>query len=106
MPLEGHWKKQNTPLRRLAPRERKVGIVVLAVTLAAMVAVIVAAGTSYTRSGPEPGCIRVVVAGKTGGEVVAACGAEARVTCTHSARFDDPRSRDVVANCRRAGILE
>jgi hypothetical protein len=106
MPLEGHWKTQNTPLRRLSPRERKVGIAVLVVTLAAMVAVVIAAGTSYTRSGPAPGCIRVVVAGKTGGEVVAACGAEARIACAHSAKFDDPRSRDVVANCRRAGILE
>jgi hypothetical protein len=104
MPLEGHWRKQNTPLRRLTPRERKVGIAVLAVTIAVVVAVILAAGTGTSRPGPAAGCIRVVVAGKTGGEVVAGCGAEAEAICAHSAKFDDPRSRDVTANCRAQGI--
>jgi hypothetical protein len=106
MPLEGHWRTQNTPLRKLTPRERRVGLWALLVTIAAMVVVIVLAGTSFTKPGPAPGCIRVVVAGKTGGEVVAACGTEAEVACAHSAKFNDPRSRDVVAHCRRAGILE
>jgi hypothetical protein len=104
MPLEGHWRKQNTPLRKLTPRERKVGIAVLAVTIVAMLAVIFAAGLDFSRPGPAQGCIRVVVAGKTGGEVVAGCGAEAEAICAHSAKFDDPRSRDVTANCRAQGI--
>ncbi len=104
MPLEGHWRKQKTPLRKLTPRERRVGVAVLAVTVAAMLVVIFVAGIGFSRSGPEQGCIRVVVAGKTGGEVVAGCGTQAEAICAHSAKFDDPRSRDVTANCRAQGI--
>ena len=103
MPLEGHYRRVNTPLRRLGTRERNVAIAAVAVTLVALVVVILAtAGDS--RPGPAPGCIRVVVAGRVGGEVVAGCGAEARAICARSATFDDPRAQKIVESCREAGI--
>ncbi|HWW67045.1 MAG TPA: hypothetical protein VNY83_03590 [Solirubrobacterales bacterium] len=103
MPLEGHWRRVNTPLRRLETRERNVAIAAVGVTLVALVALILAtAGDS--RPGPAPGCIRVLVAGRVGGEVVAGCGAEAKAICTRSATFDDPRARKIVESCRQAGI--
>jgi len=103
MPLEGHWRRVNTPLRRLGTRERNVAIVAVGVTLVALVALILAtAGDS--RPGPGPGCIRALVAGRTGGEVIHACGAEARATCARSATYHDPRAQTIVESCRQAGI--
>jgi hypothetical protein len=103
MPLEGHWNRTNTPLRRLSARERKLVIAGLAVTVAALLALLLAtAGDS--RPAPATGCIRAVVAGRVGGELVHPCGNEARATCARSAGFDSPRSRTIVAACREAGI--
>jgi predicted metal-binding membrane protein len=103
MPLEGHYKRANTPLRRLARRERNIVLAGLAVTVVALVALVLAtAGDSQPP--PAPGCIRVVVAGRVGGELVHACGTEARVACTRAANFDNARSQTVVAACREAGI--
>jgi hypothetical protein len=104
MPLEGHWTRQNTPLRKLTPRERKVAIGVLAVTLVAVVAVIVAAGPGTSKPGPAEGCIRVVVAGRTGGETVVGCGAKAKGYCAHAALYADPRAEKILAACRDAAI--
>jgi hypothetical protein len=103
MPLEGHWQRVNTPLRRLTARERWVTIAVLAVTATALLGLILATGGD-SRPQPQRGCIHVVVAGRVGGEVVAGCGAEARSICAHSARFHDPRAREVAEHCRVAGI--
>jgi ABC-type hemin transport system substrate-binding protein len=103
MPLEGHWRRVNTPLRRVTTRERNVAIAVVAVTLVAL-AILILATAGDSRPAPARGCIRVVVAGRTGGEIVAGCGAEARATCARSATFDDPRAQKIVESCRRAGI--
>lgn len=103
MPLEGHWRRTNTPLRRLPARERNVVIAGVAVTLVALVALLLAtAGDS--QPGPEPGCIRVVVAGRVGGELVHGCGAEAKAICARSATFDNERARTIVAHCEERGI--
>jgi hypothetical protein len=40
MPLEGHWRTVNTPLRRLTARERNVVIAGLVVTIVAVFALI------------------------------------------------------------------
>ncbi|MFN8162652.1 MAG: hypothetical protein U0R26_02260 [Solirubrobacterales bacterium] len=103
MPLEGHWRRTNTPLRRLSARERNVVIAGLAVTLVALVALLLAtAGDS--RPAPAPGCIRVVVAGRVGGELIHGCGAKAKAICARSATFDNERARTIVANCEERGI--
>jgi hypothetical protein len=103
MPLEGHFQRVNTPLRRLTKRERNVVIAGLAVTLAALLALILATA-SDSRPQPAAGCIYTVVAGRTGGEPVHGCGAEAEAICAHSARFQDPRAEKVVEVCREAGV--
>lgn len=103
MPLEGHFQRVNTPLRRLTKRERNVLIAGLAITLISLVGLILAT-QSDSRPQPASGCIYTVVAGRTGGEPVHGCGAEAEAICAHSARFDNPRSETVVAACREAGV--
>jgi hypothetical protein len=103
MPLEGHWRTTNTPLRRLGPRERNVVIAVMAVTVVAILGLLLVP-PSESQPAPAPGCIRVVVAGRVGGEVLHPCGAEAKLTCARSASFDTPRSRTILASCKEAGI--
>lgn len=103
MPLEGHYRRVNTPLRRLTPRERNVVIAGLAVTLIAVLGLILAtAGDSQPPA--AAGCIRVAVAGRVGGELIHPCGAEARATCARATTFDNERSHTIVAACREAGI--
>lgn len=103
MPLEGHYRRVNTPLRRLTPRERNVVITGLAVTLIAVLGLILAtAGDSQPPA--AAGCIRVAVAGRVGGELIHPCGAEARATCARATTFDNERSHTIVAACREAGI--
>ncbi len=102
MPLEGHWGKQQR-LRRLTKRERNVVAGGLIVTVVA-IAILIFAAAGGSQPDTPTGCIKVVVAGKTGGEVVKGCGVEAEKICAHSAKFSDPRSRDVVASCRRQEI--
>lgn len=103
MPLEGHFQRVNTPLRRLTKRERNVVVAGLAITLVALLALILATA-SDSRPQPAAGCIYTVVAGRTGGEPVHGCGTEAEAICAHSARFDNPRSETVVEACHEAGV--
>jgi hypothetical protein len=103
MPLEGHWQRTNTPLRRLSPRERNVVIAGLAVTVVAVIALIVATAGS-TQPAPAPGCIRADVAGRVGGERIHPCGRAAEATCARSRGFDSPRSRTILEACEAAGI--
>jgi hypothetical protein len=103
MPMEGHWRRVNTPLRQLTARERNVLIAGTTATILAIVALVLAtAGGS--RTAPGPGCIYVVVAGRVGGEPVHGCGAEARAICARSTRFDNPRAETIGEACRHAGI--
>jgi len=103
MPLEGHWRRVNTPLRRLTTRERNIVIAVVAVTIAGVVALILAT-IDDSRPAPAPGCISAVVAGFTGAEPLEACGARARRICAANAGQTDPRSMAILESCRRAGL--
>jgi hypothetical protein len=103
MPLEGHYARQTTPLYRLSPREIRAAGAVLAVTLAALLGVVVAT-VGDSGSPVAPGCFSASVAGIVGAQTVSACGAEAEARCAHAARFDDPRSRTIVAACEARGI--
>jgi hypothetical protein len=98
MPLEGHFNRVNTPLRRLTKRERNVVVVGFAVIVTAL-AILVLATAGDSQPPPAPGCIRVSVAGRTGAELIHACGTEARELCARVAPFDDPQSRAIAAGC-------
>lgn len=103
MPLEGHYERQTTPLYKLSPRESRAALAMLAVTVVAVLGVVVA--TAGDRGAPlEPGCFKASVAGIVGAQTVTACGAEAEARCAHAARFDDPRSRTIVAACEARAI--
>ena len=104
MPLEGHWQRTNTPLRRLTVRERKAVTAGLAVTIVAVFAIVVVAGAGDNQLAPAPGCIRALVAGRVGGEVIHACGGEARELCARTATFEGPRADTILAACRESGV--
>jgi hypothetical protein len=103
MPLEGHYRRVNTPLRKLTARERRVVIWGSLVTTIAILALVLAtAGDS--RPGPAPGCIRAAIAGRTGAELVHPCGAEAVATCKHASELEGPYTESVLSACRDAAI--
>lgn len=103
MPLEGHFQRVNTPLRRLTPRERNVVIGGTLVTIVTILALILATA-SDSRPGPAAGCVSAVVAGRVGGEPVNGCGEEAKVICARSANYDNPRAHTIGEVCDEAGI--
>jgi hypothetical protein len=105
VPLEGHWRRANTPLRQLTPRERLVAIVGCAVTAIAVIALIVAtAGNS--RPPPAAGCIRAMVPGVMGATELNLCGDRAKRECAKHLGGSDPGSRAIEASCREAGLLK
>ena len=103
MPLEGHFQRVNTPLRRLAKRERNVVGAGLATMLIAL-AVLLLTTAGDSRPPTPAGCISVPVAGRTGAELVHGCGREAREICARAATRDDPGSKAIVASCGEQGI--
>jgi hypothetical protein len=104
MPLEGHFERVNTPLRRLTRRERNVVIAGTLATVGVLLALVLAtAGDS--RPAPAAGCVSAVVAGRVGGEPVNGCGADAKAICARSASYDNPRARTINAKCAEAGVV-
>jgi hypothetical protein len=103
MPLEGHWQRVNTPLRRLTGRERNIAIAAVVVTLAACIALIVATA-GQTRPAPGPGCIRALIPHVMGSETLDACGARAEHICQARAGDADPGAISVQEACRRAAL--
>ncbi len=103
MPLEGHYERQNTPLYRLSPREIKVAVGIVVVTLVAMIA-IVAATVGDSNPPPALGCINPTVAGIVGAETINRCGQEAVETCAHAAEFTGARAETIVANCEKQAV--
>ncbi|HEX3608307.1 MAG TPA: hypothetical protein VHU14_01365 [Solirubrobacterales bacterium] len=103
MPLEGHFQRVNTPLRRLTKRERNVVITGVAVTFVSLATLLLAtAGDS--RPPPARGCIRASVAGRTGAELIQACGMEARELCARSLGRDEPQFAAIAASCAEQSI--
>jgi hypothetical protein len=103
MPLEGHWQRQNTPLRRLSRREgRTLAIVATIVLLAAagVVYAVVNQGTTAARAG----CIELTAASTTGGATLRYCGRDAAELCRSQAGRSGPVARSAQAACRRAHI--
>jgi len=103
MPLEGHWQRTNTPLRRLTKRERNVVVAGLTTTLVALAVLLLATGGD-SQPPPAPGCISVSIAGRTGAELIHRCGMEARELCARAATRDEPAYRAIAAGCEEQRI--
>lgn len=103
MPLEGHYERQTTPLYKLSSREIKAAGAVLAVTVVALVTVVLAT-VGDTSPGPAPGCIRADVAGIVGAETISACGSEAIAVCRQAAGLSGDRPETIVAACQAQKI--
>jgi hypothetical protein len=103
MPLEGHYERQTTPLRKLTSRELKAAFGVLGATLAAL-AVVVLLTVGDSSSPVAPGCTKSTVAGIVGAETINACGAEAVEMCTHASEFTGARAETIVSDCNTYGI--
>jgi hypothetical protein len=106
MPLEGHWRRQSTPLRKLTRRERRVAVATAVISIITVLALVLAT-VGDSRPGPKAGCIYAIVPGVMGATAVDACGEQAKRTCAEHAdpRLTNPVDRGVRASCRRAGLL-
>jgi hypothetical protein len=103
VPLEGHWERVNTPLRKTTLRERR-----LLVGFGALLAfgVIAATIVAIATNGPETGkgCIRVDLPSTMGGSTPELCGSAARSFCAGPASHQAPLSSTALPKCREAGI--
>ena len=104
MPLEGHWERVNTPVRRLTRRERRVVLVAALATAVTLLALVLST-VGNSKPAPAPGCIYAIVPGVMGATPVDACGPRAKGICARRATGEDPPSRAIRADCRRAGLL-
>ncbi len=104
MPLEGHYERQTTPLHRLSPRERLVGIVLIVIVALGSLAVVIA-GAGNGRVAPDtPGCVAVVDPGTMGGNMSRACGAAAKAFCqTPRATMNSAYGHQLAQACHKAG---
>ena len=103
MPVEGQWRRANTPLRQLTRRERWVALIAGgAIVIGLIVLIAITAGNS--RPAPGPGCIRATIPHVMGAEELNACGARARHICAQHAGDDDPGSLAIEESCGKAGI--
>ncbi len=105
MPLEGHYRRQNTPLRSLQARERRILAIVVAVIVAGCIAAVVA---SVSTGGEKPtphGCVAISLAGVMGAAVQQHCGDQARFVCAHPEGQGGPAYVRLVREaCHKAGI--
>lgn len=109
MPLEGHYARANTPLRKLTRRERNLLVAGLIVTTVAVLALLFVPAHNERplldeHGGARSGCIEVAVAGRVGAEPIVGCGAKAQQICSRAAAYDVPRSETITAACAEAGV--
>jgi hypothetical protein len=109
MPLEGHYRTVNTPLRKLTSRERNVVLAGLVITTIAVLALLFVPAHNESplldeHGGAHSGCIEVAVAGRVGAEPIVGCGAKAKQICAAAAGYDVPRSETITAACKEAGV--
>jgi hypothetical protein len=100
--LEGHWQRQNTPLRRLSRREMR-----LAAIVAGAIAVSVAIGTFFVINDSPPalapGCISIETGSTMGGGKSTPCGGTAVALCRAYADRTDAGARPFQEACRKGG---
>lgn len=103
MPLEGHWERQNTPLRRLSGRESRLAWIV-----GVLVVLSVAIGTFFVLTASSEsvpaGCVKIESGSTMGGGIIRPCGAAATRTCRTFAARTDPGAQPAKDACRKAGI--
>lgn len=107
MPLEGHYKRVNTPLRKLQGREIKVLVIGGLVTLVAILGLIFlpsSNGGPIIQDKAGKSCVEVYVAGRVGSEPVVGCGTKAVEICRRASGFDDPRANTIIDACLAEGI--
>jgi hypothetical protein len=109
MPLEGHYRRVNTPLRKLTGRERVVLAVGIAITAIAIAALLFLPSSNDTplldeHGSRRAGCIEVAVAGRVGSEPIVGCGRKAVALCRRASGFEGPRPDAIVAACSDAGV--
>jgi hypothetical protein len=103
MPLQGHWERLQTPLRKTSRREGRLIAAVgglLALGLAVILYVAVQGGGSTS----GPGCIEVIAATSTGGTTLEACGGKAERWCRSAAEAPRPLARQLREKCLDAGL--
>ena len=102
MPLEGHWERQQAPLRLPTTRGGwalfAMAVVLIAATVA-LLAYVVLDGSSSKR--PAAGCVEVTSGSSTGGATIHACGRDAERLCRGSAHQDTPLARALRSQCGR-----
>lgn len=107
VPLQGHWDRVNTPLRKTTRRERALVRAVLALlavaAVAATVVVIAASGNGTSGTPLAPGCIRIEVPSTMGGGTSDFCGARAASFCRGRATHEPPLDATALPKCRAAG---
>ncbi len=96
MPVEGQWRRLQTPLGR---RDRRVLVVVACVAVAVALALGIAYATS-SGSPPQAGCLVVSVPSTMGGATLRHCGPAAHDFC----RTQGPLDRIVADACREQGF--
>ena len=107
MPLEGHYKRVNTPLRRLNGREIRVLVVGTIVTVIACLGLLFipsSNGGAIIQDKAGKSCVEVFVAGRVGSEPVVGCGTKAVSICRRAAQFDNPRAHTIIDACLAEGI--
>ena len=102
MPLEGHWQRQQTPLRRVSRRELRL-LAAVASVLALAAAVVLYAALRHEAHHAAAGCVEITAASTTGGATLHACGADAARWCRSEAGHTDTVARAVLTACARAG---
>jgi hypothetical protein len=103
VPLEGHWKRVNTPLRSTTRREGRALVAVVTILVIGLVIGLYAALHDGSSSKAEAGCIEVTAAHTTGGATLRACGPAAVRWCRSARAREDALARAVQARCSRAG---
>lgn len=107
MPLEGHYQRVNTPLRKLNGREIKVLVIGTIVTLVVCLGLLFlpsSNGGAIIQDKAGKSCVEVFVAGRVGSEPVVGCGTKAVEICQRASGFDNPRANTIIDACLAEGI--
>jgi hypothetical protein len=95
MPVEGQWRRANTPL---SPRDKRLLAAVAATAAIAALALAIAYAVRPASTSNE-GCVGIDVPSTMGGARLRTCGAAARVFCHTQGELDNT----IAAACRRQG---